>query len=1816
MDIENKQTQINTFTGGMNTDVSDALLKPEQYKLAANLRLVTSEDGNTGELHQIQGAAIVASQWFDMNECDIILGATQIRDIGVIIAKSSTNDHWSVVKFQCEENLPEIVAQHEVEMHRVFGPCEEPLADNKLSLVTRYEDEDNIKLYIADGEHPIMIVNLAKDYGNNTDINQIISYPKAIFKKPIFCGLVSGSLKAGVVEYSYQFYNDGGNYSEISPSTKLISIHKGNASNASGYPKDTITNRGVSLKFDLSENDNFDSLRIYRIMYTESGQLPTIEVIYENKLPDTDVFSFIDAGQKAITTLTLEEYNSATGIHIIPRTIESKDDYMFASNIKTDARLDSYDVIRNWDSRAFQCDADGYYKIINRYGQIDTIKYRNGDWQNFPDLNDDCINPDPNTYLYSWGQNGTETYFGGNGPNVSWRFVRTSLDGDSTSAGFDLTYGHHGSAADSISYAASNNKFNSSNINARYITLADIDITTGYSQQPHEITIDLSGSVETDGEETRNYGNEKVTYSLKSLRRGETYRYGIVLYSDKGESTGVKWIADIKVPEMHTKNFNTFLSHKNGIELEVYPLGIEFNVDISEIVNNIDDDVHIIGYEIVRCPRTESDIRAISQGVLSRPCAKFIDPGSQSSQKIYPLTPTGWLTTCGYWAGGYLLTNYSPYDISEQEDVNNIQGWQMTNNYFNPSELSYESGSSPTETKILGTATFMYGNPSQSWTSMGSLSCTFVADATKQADEEFDSANIAFYRPTEAVDVSGKTVFVYNTDSGCVMKANSGLNYTGEVVNIQTNNTVKAKINNSAFRFVLGDHFFNFSTFGSNATLGTPSTFIANNSSSEQTSGYFGNYSVYQFVSPEVSYLRQSMRDLIVDNVNVSPQMFLFGTTCDSDGSFADRQTNTAWTITGGDGSKYNHIYKMPNPMGVNPGGNDYDGTPDWDRPAEGQHEKNGTPPNPNMVKGLFMYPGNTYTKIPLNGSYGQPGCSYSQRNGKLSPMIRKEVVCRQACMYNYMTTYTYYEDGTSNFSNTTDAGKRSGFYDNVQKGKFSQAHQYIKLYEQTDKVVRNNLQNAASFANPFNKVAYRTQNGFVSLSSLGSSVTGEQEENIDFSDITVSRVAFPDTLGWDDFNDATSDANQNFRVTYSDKTTPIGTDSYNNWVSSGMWGIGFNEITPSKANMSYAKKDIIDRYYSGMGGVNGPAGSCVLLKLDVNSHNQISNTTGACNIYESFGHGNSQYAQCNIKYASPSGVRLLANVDNIPNTQNYIYRESALGTYLVNITRNVTPYGGADFAHRQSNTYNSYGDYFEFEDNHTSTSYVFDGDCFIQPFEYTSLHKMASGLKYAYSVRTANITYAIPVETNINIAYEHGYAFSKNGSNPLIQEQPSDVNGQFIQDTPQYVYNGVYSTNTLSKSFAAEEDFDRISSQQNFDYRTYHSNPKINNEALDSWIKYMPANHLDVDTRFGPITGLRTFGNKLVYWQSSATGLFSVNERTQITDSNNLPLILGTGGILTRYDYVSQQNGMHINQYADTQSNAALYWFDYDKHELCMMAHDGSVAVLSKAKGVQNYLNKIADRGDLIDMPTLVYDSKFNEVLAYIGGDWDLYKKEQEDDYDRQKETVSLVYNENQQVFTAIYTIPIVERCVFTNNLYIVGDQRFDSEGNISRRFSQLSLWNKRTDWGGEEGVQPSQWYGEKLLFPYVKYVINEIPTVNKTFDTFKFGGRFYGGDQLEELSVSKRQPLKDDYPSINQLRFEFYTPLKQHGMLLGTQLENIEYDFRGAIPRNGQEWDREALFGDRLRGKTMQCEMYSRSSDYDFSLQYIATKYRVSWT
>uniref|UniRef100_UPI003FEE9CC1 hypothetical protein n=1 Tax=Prevotella sp. TaxID=59823 RepID=UPI003FEE9CC1 len=60
-----------------------------------------------------------------------------------------------------------------------------------------------------------------------------------------------------------------------------------------------------------------------------------MEVIYDSAYePNRNGDFFVnDTGQQALDTITIEEYNSMSGVHIIPKVIESKDNILFAANI-------------------------------------------------------------------------------------------------------------------------------------------------------------------------------------------------------------------------------------------------------------------------------------------------------------------------------------------------------------------------------------------------------------------------------------------------------------------------------------------------------------------------------------------------------------------------------------------------------------------------------------------------------------------------------------------------------------------------------------------------------------------------------------------------------------------------------------------------------------------------------------------------------------------------------------------------------------------------------------------------------------------------------------------------------------------------------------------------------------------------------------------------------------------------------------------------------------------------------------------------------------------------------------------------------------------------------------------------------------------------------------------------------------------------------------------------------------------------------------------------------------------------------------------
>jgi hypothetical protein len=122
--------------------------------------------------------------------------------------------------------------------------------------------------------------------------------------------------------------------------------------------------------------------------------------------------------------------------------------------------------------------------------------------------------------------------------------------------------------------------------------------------------------------------NDAITSScIKSLKRGEVYRYGIVLYKNDGTRSDVIWIGDIRIPHPGIIKLN---------ELGTIQIGIEFT--LNDAFKDFANTNHICGYEIVRCQRTDEYSRSLQQVVIASTVRQKLVDGTYS-----PYYPTGFI---------------------------------------------------------------------------------------------------------------------------------------------------------------------------------------------------------------------------------------------------------------------------------------------------------------------------------------------------------------------------------------------------------------------------------------------------------------------------------------------------------------------------------------------------------------------------------------------------------------------------------------------------------------------------------------------------------------------------------------------------------------------------------------------------------------------------------------------------------------------------------------------------------------------------------------------------------------------------------------------------------------------------------------------------------------------------------------------------------------------------------------------------------------------------------------------------------------------
>lgn len=513
------------------------------------------------------------------------------------------------------------------------------------------------------------------------------------------------------------------------------------------------------------------------------------------------------------------------------------------------------------------------------------------------------------------------------------------------------------------------------------------------------------------------------------------------------------------------------------------------------------------------------------------------------------------------------------------------------------------------------------------------------------------------------------------------------------------------------------------------------------------------------------------------------------------------------------------------------------------------------------------------------------------------------------------------------------------------------------------------------------------------------------------------------------------------------------------------------------------------------------------------------------------------------------------------------VIRPTLLGTYLTNLRQQTTPYGGYSFTNRLTNIYYGDGNYFESENKWNT---VFDGDCHVEAFEYTSMHKVygaytKNGKDELQFPNTHMITYSIPTESNIWCKFQHGWTLSSNARDnyaSFIQSEPCEITEAYVQKEPEYVYNSVYSVQNTSMPFAAYDDLNPQDYNKTIDTRVYYSDLKQNDEIIDSWCKFRSSNFIDVDQEYGSITDICTFKNVLTFFQEQSFGVLSVNDRSVATDNSGQNIVLGTGGVLDRYDYYSNTYGMYKQQFCSVCTTGGLYWFDSHNNVICLF--DGqSVVQLSKQGKVQNILNKYKKNDNF----KAFYNNRYNEVVFNILSD-----------------DMQIVYNEMLGKFTSTLTIPFDGAIQFFNGEYLVKK----NDTVCVYQYDYLDESPKSTN--------------QQLLSSYVKYVVAQQPLVTKVFDNQEIVT--YENLQLQDVIYDQ-----DDYFSKNH-KYTWQTESQKIESSLEEQITLRENNHRFVIPRA------DGLFGNRARGKVMICSIEDIKPNPAMAIQYIITKYRQSWS
>jgi hypothetical protein len=459
--------------------------------------------------------------------------------------------------------------------------------DHPIEAVARYENADIQRVYWTDNFNPLRRCNIKDDALFAVPEDLLSLSPQATLEPAIPEGLAAGNLPSGVWQVGYKLSKEGGAKTATSKfsnpirltATEEQKVGKPDYELYTQSPPTIPTEK--SIKYVINNLDpGFDTIDIYAIK-RGSGGLYEAWFMYSDDISQVTEYDFEIANTDEAEPVGIEDVLDFDVDFERVKTITIKDNALLVGNVKESTfELD-------FDARAYRFKYQGEethngYNLTSSTGlTYDSIPEDDDAINPFNDDFDTNFNLDPQLN-YRYQRNSNE--LGGTGKNISYKFTTQKFN-------LDETIGYPGAnTTDPIDAPFSAVDYSTNNV-----TLDSID----YNLDSH----------------LGDYKNPFIAGSFAGYMRDEVYRFGIVFYSKTGKAADVKWIGDIRMPiasdVIDTASGKTAIVIENqSNSINMYALGIEFTVDVSDIKDKIS------GFSIVRSPRKEKDKTIVAQGRL------------------------------------------------------------------------------------------------------------------------------------------------------------------------------------------------------------------------------------------------------------------------------------------------------------------------------------------------------------------------------------------------------------------------------------------------------------------------------------------------------------------------------------------------------------------------------------------------------------------------------------------------------------------------------------------------------------------------------------------------------------------------------------------------------------------------------------------------------------------------------------------------------------------------------------------------------------------------------------------------------------------------------------------------------------------------------------------------------------------------------------------------------------------------------------------------------------------------------------------------